>query len=97
VHRARPRECVSCAEVLVGCGSYVEQRLNTRRVLGGLQACQYCTMKAADCAVHTILKYRKLGGGGGYGGGAVAERHDAAARLGMEGASGPKLLPAAKS
>jgi hypothetical protein len=35
-HHARPRECMSDAEVAVGCGTYVEQGLDTRRVLGGL-------------------------------------------------------------
>jgi hypothetical protein len=39
VHLARPGYCVSWAEVLVGCGSYVEQGLDTGGVLGGLKAC----------------------------------------------------------
>lgn len=36
---ARPGHGVSCAEVMVGCVAYVKQRLNPRRVLGGLQLC----------------------------------------------------------
>jgi hypothetical protein len=39
VHLARPGECVSCAEVIVGWCSYVEQGLDTRGVLGGLYTC----------------------------------------------------------
>jgi hypothetical protein len=38
-HRARPGECVSYAEVVVGSGPYVEQRLDSRGVLGGLVTC----------------------------------------------------------
>lgn len=34
--RAPPRDCVSHAEVIGGCISHIEQRLDTRRVLGGL-------------------------------------------------------------
>lgn len=38
VHLARPGDCVSWTEVLVGCGSYVKQGLDTGGVLGRLKA-----------------------------------------------------------
>lgn len=60
VHHARPEGCVSYAEVMVGCGPYIEQRLDTRGVLGGLAACQHSAETAIHCGSRTILEYLKL-------------------------------------
>jgi hypothetical protein len=55
-HHARPVQCVSYAEVMVGSGPYVEQRLDTRGVLGGLFTRQVCRSRSETHVSYTILE-----------------------------------------
>lgn len=48
---------------MVGCGSYVEQRLNTRGVLSGLVTGQQCAASFFEYANHTILEVGSGSGG----------------------------------
>jgi hypothetical protein len=63
-HRARPGECVSYVEVMVGPGRpYVEQRLDSRGVLSGLVTCQFYALVQVDISAVPSWSTGSVGGG----------------------------------
>jgi hypothetical protein len=83
---------------MAGCGPYVEQRLDTCRVLGRLDTCQYVRQVSGNRAVVPSWSLGSLGGSVCYHRAVLRNCYDAASRLGKKvHMDGPKLPPAAKT
>jgi hypothetical protein len=74
---------------------YVEQRLDSRGVLGGLVTCQFYALVRVHMSAVPSWSTGSVGGGVRYGGAVL--RSDAAPGLGRKVQLGPKLPPAAES